>query len=212
VRPWASGRRPFVAQTRRRIGLSPRRASSSAHTSTVLAGFCRRSAATWHAAASFPVLLLCRRRRAGVLRSGHLEAETQAAQPFPAGLLADRDAPTRAHIRGDLRSRPQTAIGRRLLNRRPQVDLLIAGEFVLAAVDRDATIAQPVGPVGVPTLQHRAHPPGGESDLRRHLRRRRRLLRPRQKPEDRSMCLLNPRATRPIAAGDLVVGQMRNDR
>src|SRR5213080_599705 len=102
MRPDAVGLWPLTAQIRRVIGLSPSRVSSSAQSSTTLPGCWRRSSAIRAPRASFPRPPLGGRGGLRMTRARHLGREAQPAQPLPAGLLADGDAPAVADVGGDL--------------------------------------------------------------------------------------------------------------
>src|SRR5262249_49089126 len=152
VRPWAVGRRPLTAQTRRAIGFRPSRASSSAHSSTALPGWSRRSPAIRSARAPFPPPLLVGRRRPRVPRPGHLRAQAQAGQPPPPGLGAAGPAPAVPAVSGALRPGPQPAVRGAALQRLEQRGLLLGRQLGPAAAAGDPAVGQAPGSLRVPPL------------------------------------------------------------
>jgi hypothetical protein len=94
---------------------------------------------------------------------GHHEAEAELLQPPPAGLGADLDAPAVADVAGELRPRPQAAVGRLLAQGVVGLGQLggreLTGAHVLAAA-----VGQAVGAVGVPALQDGAGVDVGQPD------------------------------------------------
>jgi hypothetical protein len=192
--------------------LSPSRAASSAHSSSCFSGCWRRGSAIHRSVASFPGLPLGRGGRLGVARPRHLGREAQAAQPSPAGRLADRDAEAIAGVAPDLRAGPDPAIGRRLLQGRPEVDLLIGRQLATAAAGAGAAVGRAGGPLGVPALEQGAGPDGPHAELSGGLGRSRGRLGSGQQPDQVPVGLRDAGAAGSIAPVDLLGGQVRDDR
>src|SRR5581483_6313959 len=134
VRPHDRGRRPLSAQTRRAIGLSPSRASSSAPTSTRLSG-CRRRSRASRRRRSFPPPPAGRRAgRRRVPRPGDPEGEPEVPEPPPPGLGPHLDPPPVPDVGGHLRPGPQPAVRRPPLQGDEQLGPLSLGQPGLAPV------------------------------------------------------------------------------
>lgn len=85
-----------------------------------------------------------------VLGPGHLKAQPQSLQSPPAGLNADRHAPTVADAGGDLRAGPEAAVVGPTLEGLEQRGLLFGGKLGLTAVVETPLIGQAIGSIGIP--------------------------------------------------------------
>src|SRR5262249_21151182 len=133
-------------------GLSPSRASSSAHNSTGRDGSYRRDAARNASSASKPPPLF---RGGGGLRvagPGHHQPESQLLQPAPAGCGVGGDAEAGAGVGGDLRPRPQPTVGRLLPQGFVEFGLLPRRQRTPTLVGL-AAVGQAGGAVVVPALE-----------------------------------------------------------
>src|SRR5262249_19874424 len=98
---------------------------------------------------------LFRRGGFGVAGPGNHQPEAEFPQPTPAGLGAGLDAPAVPDVGGDLRPRPQAAVGRLPLQGVVQLGQLGGGQLARALVVA-AAVGQALGPEGVPAPEDSA--------------------------------------------------------